>query len=174
VMDERTIAPEVRRRVKTLQIVVGALATGVLAFAGVAWSLARPGDLGLLGAVGLFTVVPAVLLAAVAPAFVARAALRQAATSAGERPTSAALLQAFAARTISAAAILEGVAILNLVAYLLEGGAWNLAAAGVLVLGMFLVLPTVGAAVSWMAEQSRRWSDVSEMGRRRDSSSRRS
>jgi hypothetical protein len=54
---------------------------------------------------------------------------------------------------ILGAALLEGAAFFALVAYLLEGNPWSLAAAGLLVLGLLLKIPTRSRLQNWVEGQ---------------------
>ncbi|NIN77957.1 MAG: hypothetical protein GTO26_09230 [Planctomycetales bacterium] len=63
------------------------------------------------------------------------------------------LANVYQTRLIVAAATIEGAAILNLVAYLLEGRTWTLAAAAVLLFVLLMQFPTSGRVETWVENQ---------------------
>lgn len=167
--------------VRTLQIIVLALAAGVLLFALVAFFLPggglKPWDanawVSLLMAVISLTMIPARMFM---PALIAQAGRRSIASGAGEpverrsgEPSlpdteEGKLLSVYTTQTIFGSAILEGAAFLNLVAFFLEGQLYSLILGLLLLAGLLAGVPTLHSLESWLERQLRRIQETRDLG----------
>lgn len=164
---------EIGKNVRVLQVIVGAMVTGVLIFMGIALGLVlRDGPLAPGGIPFISLVLP--VLAAVAvmacifvPQLLVASARRkiregtwQWPQTLSQRPNSLVelgdagkLFSVLMMRTIVATAILEGVAFFTSIVYLLEASPFSLAIVIVLVAGMAWQLPTRDGVVRWIEGQ---------------------
>jgi hypothetical protein len=153
--------------VRTLQIIVPALASAVLIFGGVAVFLRNGGGFkgiaaetpivtfALLGAAAMVGVVGRMVVVGAVENSGLKA-IPQAKDAAGKDTfDSAALARLYTTRTIVAAALTEGPGLMCVVAYLLEGQPFALAGAAGAVAALLVQFPTLPAAESW-AEDARR------------------
>jgi hypothetical protein len=155
---------------RTLQIIVGALAMGVWMFAGVVLLL----DIDLqdegqpvepfLAYLAAGAAIVAIVAWGIAPGMIASRMREAIVAGKGDQLTlkpyatddlgdAGPLGGVYQVRAIIGAAILEGAAFFNLMAYMLEGQLINLAAAGVLVLIMLCAIPTYGRVESWVQNE---------------------
>jgi hypothetical protein len=149
-------------RVRSLQIVIVALVFGILAFAGVVGMLyaqgsvpsARGLDVISYAAVG-FAALQLVVRQVLMRAMDAGARMKLLRTPA--EATTMPLIDAYAARTIIGAALLEGAAFFFLVAFLLDGQPWTLGG-GLLFAVLLAVLhhPTRDRVEHWVTAQQHR------------------
>jgi hypothetical protein len=131
------------QQLSTLQIIVGALATGPLLFAAVVL-VAIPGqpNEGVMTRMGLI----AGFICLVAQNFVGRQILNQS-------PPPGRRMQVYTTGTIVSAAILEAGVFLNLVVFMLERSQLSLAMAGLLWAAMLLKFPTRGGVERWLERE---------------------
>jgi hypothetical protein len=157
----------VRRSVRTMQIIVGALAGGVLLFLVIVVFLATANVRHQMGqpiityaAIGMavavivgWLIVPAVIAAQMKKSVIEKSSGQPdprapvANADLGDVPP---LVAIFQTRTIIAAALLEGAAFFACIAYMLERQPIALAAVGVLLLLILSQMPTVGRVESWL------------------------
>jgi hypothetical protein len=150
--------PPLQGMIRTLRIVVAALALGVIVFAGYAIysqagkPLALAGRLDTLSLIMLGFGASQAVLGIVLPAVVFRAVTAPAAAAARQfaalDPQTAKVLgiqMRLQTATIVGCAMFEGGAFANLVAYLFAGDLLNVIAAGVLLLGILCFFPLPGA-----------------------------
>lgn len=135
---------ELTERVRAMQIIVFALAMGVVTFGVVVALVIQPKQteevfLAYVGAAAGAIAIPAAL---VVPRIFA-----------SQQPITP---QTYQAKIIIGAAILEGTAFLNLTAYMIEGHLYSLAVAGVLLLLILMHFPTVGGVEDWLTARKRR------------------
>lgn len=142
-------------QVRTMQIIVGAMAMGCVMFAIVVLTILQPQPVNgqpmiayiaaAFGLAGLVagTVVPRVM--------------------AGSQPATAGGYQT---SLIIGLALYEGAAFFNLVAYMLEGQMYSLAVAVVLIAAIVMSLPTVGGVQDWIDARSRREEEADVFNRR--------
>jgi hypothetical protein len=154
--------------IRTLRIIVAALALGVIAFAGYAIfsRIGQPralgGNLDTLGVIMLGFGATQGVLGIVLPAVMFRAVPVPAAAAAQfavHGPETAKILGIQAriqTATIVGCAMFEGGAFANLTAYLTQGDLLNLIAAGVLLLGVLVHFPLPGACERRIAAELRR------------------
>jgi hypothetical protein len=169
-MGEAAWEDEVTPRVRQLQIVVAALATGPVVFAGIAlFAPVQPVQLPLLAWVAAaFALMAFVLRALVPKLIVARTRqkiARGTATLPGNRmgPSTEEFIErtgdagylwlTYMTRTIVAAALLEGAAFFNLVVYLLQRSWMSLAVATALVACVLMLMPTPQGVIRWIGDQ---------------------
>jgi hypothetical protein len=160
----------IKRSVRTLQVIVAAMAVGVLVFFGIV--VAMPGEAveppPLISYVAAAFALVCVAMSWVGPYFITGQVLRL--LGLGSAPegasrfvqdmddqTLARLLGVYQSRLIVACAPLEGGAFFNLIAYMMEGQTFSLMVAGVLVLLMAMWFPTMGRAEDWIAGVLRAW-----------------
>ena len=169
-------------RVRTAQIVAAALLSGVLIFAGIAVFLVQQRGKGLSPPTGM----PVISYAAVA-LFVLELALwrflpdqiannqvgkiaRGAWTPGPGAPATVfatdtdKLLSVFQTKTLVANALLEAVALLGCVAYLVEGRLCVLAVVGGAALLMLVTFPTRDNVAQWLAERQDRIREIRQSG----------
>jgi hypothetical protein len=175
------LAARLKAAIVTLRIIVGALATSVAAFAITAIVIrlqqAPPaaGDAAwVLTALGIAAAPVAVLLSRFVPAlFVAKArgqiASGQFGSPAGSSPNPASgpqsglgqlgddgkLFTVYQTKTIISAALLEGAAFLNIIAFLQGGSPIALVLALLLALSIIALFPRASRVVEWIASQRR-------------------
>ncbi|MCO6047012.1 hypothetical protein NG895_24195 [Aeoliella sp. ICT_H6.2] len=142
-------------QVRTMQIIVFAMATGCVMFAIIALVIVDPQPpngppmiswiAAAMGLVGLIagTIVPRLL------------AVSQPATGAG-----------YQTLLIVGLALYEGAAFFNLVAFLVEGQMFSLAVAVVLIAAIVMALPTVGRVQDWIDARQRRAEEAEAFSRR--------
>lgn len=162
----------VRSVVRTLQIIVGALAAGVLMFLAVVLFLvsknAQPAratlptltytSVGMSAIIGIaWLVVPGIIVGRMRQSLIngnssdwGLVKNMPNATELGDVVPLAAIYQT---RTIVRAALLEGTAFLACIAYMLEHQAIALALAGLLLLMILSQIPTVSSLESWLEDQ---------------------
>ncbi len=75
-------------------------------------------------------------------------------------------MSVFVTRTIVGSALLEGGALANLIAYMLEGQWFSLVLGIVLALGIAAGVPTRDGVESWVERQLRRLDEIRSMPRR--------
>jgi len=158
-----------RQRLRVMQLIAAALILGVLFFLGIV--LFQRGAEPPAGGVGIISLVAVLLLATnaplaqVLPAILTRSALRRIASGTWQAPPGAAgghdsdaakLLTVQQTAMLIGLALLEGVAFLGCVAYLLEGEAVALAVVGVALFLMVLNFPTEGRLRAWLQAQEDR------------------
>lgn len=160
-------------QVRTLQIIVAALALGCVTFAAIAvvlQSAPEPAE-----GEDVFPVVTSMALAFGGFALVAQAVLgplllkqtRQSLVQQeGTSPDDAMrILNGYQTSTIVAAAFAEGACFFNLVAYMIDGSPYTLAMAGLLVLTILMRFPTENGVVEWLEREMRLVTEEREMGR---------
>lgn len=157
----------IRQQAVRMQIIVAALAAGLLAFLVVALVVSggRPGAMGPFSYLALGMAVLELFAWALYPGVLVWRGLKSLAS--GKPPTGQMgatpvpvevgdvghLALLFTTRRIIAAAILEGVAFLNVIAYLVEGSRWTLLVAGVLFLMIAGHVPTRTRIEDWVVRQ---------------------
>lgn len=170
-MKPTDIAPNVR----VMQVIVLALLAGLGIFGGIAFALGQTGNTpdNVLTVVGLGAAA-VVVVARLSVPYLAAGSLvgkiargepldsRATSNDSNTKPMSEPLqlCGVYQTTTIIAAALLEGGGFFNLIAYVVEGNILNLVAAGVLSIGILLLLPTVGGVEQWIAAQQRRVEDL--------------
>lgn len=152
-----------------LQIVFLGLISGVLAFAAVAVVIAKnnaaggaaPPTSGVVGPIALAAGALSLVAAPVLFTFLRARGERQAATLDGPGPAlrgesltdrAASLLATYQTAFIVVCAVLEGAAMFNVLAYLLEGERLNLLAAAVVWVALARRLPTPGRVATWIED----------------------
>lgn len=158
----------IEQGVRLLQLIVVALIMGVLMFAGVAVFLTfqqgpqvplapgAPPKMVLIAylAVGFAMLVTVVRF--VVPGIVLNAGVKQAANNQGvDQLTPVDLLPSYIASTIVACALLEGAALFNVVALIIDSQVWSLGIVGVLLVLMAVNFPTVDRVQYWADDQIR-------------------
>lgn len=132
------------------KIIAGALIAGVLAFAAVAVVLRLgkpPAADGLVSLIAAGVAAAALVIRQVALGFFGgRTGESQAVGAAGP-------LMLYQTRLIVGLAVLEGAALFNLIAYLIEGRWWSLAVAAVLVAFMLAAFPTRARLRRWVEDR---------------------
>jgi hypothetical protein len=164
------------KAVRVMQIIVAAMAMGIVFFFVVALFTAADGKaeveepiLKLISYIALAVGVGAAALSMTVPVLLATSLRRSAlegrlpiprpsaenVADLGDVPLLAGVYQT---QTIIRAAILEGGAFLNLVAYIMEHQQLSLVAAGALLLLLIVQIPTVARVSDWV-EAETKWSD---------------
>lgn len=178
---ERAQLGTVDATVRTLQIIVMALAAGVFTFGLVVFF--RPGGgLKPLDPQAIISIVMAVISLSLIPSrFIVPAAILRSGRqriARGSEPVAtrrgvgsplpdseqAKLLVLLHTTTIIGAALLEGAAFANLTAFMLEGQVYSLVLAGLLLLGIVSAIPTRNRVEAWLDVQTRRVQEVRQMG----------
>ena len=175
---QQKLAPQVR----TLQIIIAALAAGVIVFLAGTLVIAPsdeaagggdaelPLGLGLMTLVALFMTASMVVARMIVPAQMTAVARRRIAAGTWHPPQSTQateklleqtgdagkLSMIFMMRTIVAAALLEGAAFTSIVAYMQEGSTVALGLAVALAAGILLHFPTAPRVAGWIETQLRR------------------
>jgi hypothetical protein len=147
-------------RVRTMQVIAGALITGVLLFAAItvilgAWN--QPEQEGVIKYVGIGLILAETIPFVIVPQIITPDRLAQTFENQSRRlnPVDL-LLQTYQTRMIVRFALVEGAAFLNLIAFMTEHAKWSLAIAGGLVLVMLVIFPTRTKVAHWLeAEQVR-------------------
>ncbi|HMO84982.1 MAG TPA: hypothetical protein PKC18_08710 [Lacipirellulaceae bacterium] len=157
----------VRTTTQALQIIVVALIGGCVIMLIVALALA-PTEGPVRGPVAPIAAVAALGAAAgalVLPRVMAALQRQQAlgAAQQGREQAAGALLQGFQVRRIVTAALLEGAAFFNGVAYLLEGTVYSLAIMAALIVGLMLLTPTRGGVGRWLADEMRSLRELEQL-----------
>jgi hypothetical protein len=166
-MAGRTPDDELRSAAFTSQIIVLALATGVIVFGVIAFFLSfqlDESDAGILVYAMAALAAAAVLARMLAPALIAARA-RKAIAAGMWRPAGQAqaiaetlrgrLAEVYLTKTIVGSALLEGAAFANLVAYLLTGRTFSAAISALLLVGILLGFPTGDRVAAWVDGQQR-------------------
>lgn len=156
-------SPDKDTAIRTMQIIAGALMLGVVAFGGVVGMLlagraADDSSAQIISYVAAGASLLALVVVASVPASLGQSVDPDAPAEAKER----ARCGAYQTRMIVRFAILEGVAMLNLVAALIEGQRFNLVIAGFMLLCMALLFPTRSRVESFIKGQSQ-LDDLPEM-----------
>ena len=167
-MEDSPRDPAFTSHVRTMQIVVAAMAAGAL-FYGVmsvviSSSVADPNAEPLLSLISLGAAMVSIATWLIVPQVVANQALRGLAVRETNVSTEA-LLSVLQNRLILGSAILEGAAFFVLLAYMLDGRLWSLAVAAVLVVCIIAGFPTRDGAEQWIARQRRAIDEKSSLGR---------
>ncbi|MDH3719329.1 MAG: hypothetical protein OES79_14515 [Planctomycetota bacterium] len=148
---------------RRMQIIAGTLASSVVVF-GVVVLVMRQGE-PAESAVVSYVAIPYTIACLVGSPIVAARVARMAQQSLVQgtlkpppnAPTGSSdvglLAGVYQTRLIIAAAIIEGAAFLNLVAYLLEGHVWTLAATVVLLFILLMQFPTTGRVENWVSDE---------------------
>jgi hypothetical protein len=177
--DERAF---LARATRTMQIIVGALAAGVISFFVVVLLIdsrggAPPPEMPVLTYMALATAPAAILVATFFPGVVLRSQRQAildgksnfaAAGARGNTTTPAEgrlmpLLGGYQTALIIRSAILEGAAFFALVAYMVEGKWWSLAAAGVLLLFLLTGMPTLSRVADAVEHERRAIEEMRQM-----------
>lgn len=170
--------PAVRPRLRIMRIVHGALLLGGIAFAVIAIFLRRQGTMPtpeqpMVSFVGLILAATTLLVLLILPGVLAASWRKK--VAAGVNPLSAAFARGrrfhvpeqpiqppqgailwwalYQTRLITLAAVLEGTVFLNLLAYLTEGRDWSLGVAGLFLLALALLFPTLERVEGWVRLQ---------------------
>ena len=152
---------------RTAQIIVAALAMGVIFFGLIVVLAIQPTaieGMPVLSIAAVAAALPTLGMAAILPSLIVNAMLKRMAddqqaahnrTDANALPASAAesLLRCYITKTILIAAPLEGAAFFQLIAYLVEGQWWSLLVALMLVVGILLQFPTATRIQHWIENQ---------------------
>jgi hypothetical protein len=166
--------------VRTLQIIVMALAAGVFTF-GLVMVLRPDGGLKPLDPQAIVSIVMAAVSLLlipsrlIVPAMVLRSGRQRIAR--GSEPVvtrrsaethmpdseQAKLLMLLHTTTIIGAALLEAAAFANLTGFMLEGQVYSLVLAALMLLGILLAIPTRNRVDAWLDVQSRRVQEVRQM-----------
>jgi hypothetical protein len=164
----------------TLQIIVPALAGGLLVFTLVAFFVqrgqAKPGNAAVfLSLSGAAFAVAAIFARFLVPALMVRSGCQRIAR--GVRDPSAVwtaeqalrstdseqLLAVFSAKTIVSGAILESAGFFNPIAYITEGQGYSLVLALILLVGILIGIPTRRGLESWLEQQQRRIQEIRDV-----------
>jgi len=175
-IDEQT-KQQIAGVVRTSQIIVAALAMGVVTFAVVVVFFVSRGPAlkgNLLTLLAISFAGVALVLGLVIPQLITAANRRRIAAGAwqsspnqGPMPDSDAgrLAMSYPAKLIAGAALFEGGCFFALVAYMLEGQPLSLGVAAVLLLCLLAHFPTLGRVEAWIEEQLRRVEDERRFSR---------
>lgn len=157
-MNDRTPNPFIAQQLRALQITVGTLAAGSMAFAVIAIVVHSQGVQIAIAAfplLSIIAVVQAVALVSVRP-LVLSAMLRSARQNLGDGDPASdeQWMRIFSSMTITGAALLEGAAFMFFIAYMLEGEWWTLAG-GVAMVALIVGwhFPTEAKATAWIEQQ---------------------
>lgn len=177
-------------QVRVMQIIVGALVTGILMFGGVATTIVMskgnpkniagavppnpvveaplanqglengvaPGPFGLPVVATLAAAMSVMMLLArfIIPSVMVQKSIQDMASRTSvESLNKADFVPIYQTTLIIASALLEGPALFNLIAFIIEQQIWSLGLAGVLALGMVAGFPTVDRVDGWTEEQLR-------------------
>lgn len=146
-----------------MQIIAGALASSVVVFAVVALVMRQgePAESAVISYVAIPFTIACLVGSPIVASRVARMA-RQSLVQGTLKPLPdvpagsgdvGLLAGVYQTRLIVAASMIEGAAFLNLVAYLLEGHVWTLAAAAVLLFILLMQFPTTGRVENWVSDE---------------------
>jgi hypothetical protein len=170
-MADRSWQDELTIGVRTLQIIVAAIAMGCAMFMVIAvaigWNRAasEPSVLTYLAAAFAAT---AIIVRSIVPGLAVsqgrKKILREtpAREPADDWPIK--LMRLMTAKTIVAAAVLEGATFFLLVAYLVEKSPWTLGIAIALLIGILLNWPTQSSAQAWIGGQLQRLEEEQQSG----------
>ncbi len=156
-----------------LEIIVGAMTAGAAAFLVVAVvvhssfmeSSDAPSTAPLLSYVALGYAVLALLVRTVVPGVVAAKVVRRIAGGQPDADAQAAQLKnAYATKTIIAAALIEGAALFAGVVYLVEGTTLSLALAAVLIVLLAAHFPRQASVDEWLERQTERLVRMRQFG----------
>ncbi len=159
-----------------MQVIGGALVTGVLGFGFVAWGSATPDEnasetISLAAAVaGLLAVVTSFVVSRVIAdqSIAARTRVDADAMSdqrqEGDVGPVAFLAGVYQTSFIVGAAVLEGAAFFNLVVYFTGGQLYSIAVAGMLCMGIILLIPTRGRLERWVDDRLRQHRELRSFG----------
>lgn len=156
--DDENLEQSISEIVRVSQIIVAAMVTGTLLFAGVVLTVfvdhEEVAENGVMSSVGLVLGLFALMAQSVVSKSAANAGVRGWMKRGGE--SLAALAPIHQVKTIIAAAICEGAAFVNLIFYgFLDPSPWLLAMAGLLILATATKFPTVGGVADWCRRQAR-------------------
>ena len=166
-MLDREVQAEFAGVVRTSQIIVAALAMGIVTFGAVTMVLAEHEEQAggnvvtfcalamAIASIPLSVLIPRSIVAGHRRRIAAGARKQADDTTSALKTDARQLGAAYQAKTIIGAALLEGTCFVALTAYLLEGQALTLVVAGILLLGVLAHFPTPGRAESWLDEQLR-------------------
>lgn len=152
------------QRVLVMQIIMAALAMGVVSFMGIAIFIRfsqqqAPPEMPVLTYIALGYTPIALLLQAILPGMMAGARtqtperLEGLAGKGDEVPAVGSLCARYQALLIISLAIIEGAAFLALIAYLIDGNLLTLGAAVVLLAVLLAKFPTLGRVERWIEER---------------------
>jgi hypothetical protein len=155
--DSDLLAPQIR----TAQIITGSIVMGALIFLGFALAKRLSGNFGPPGNPPIVSyllagmAIPILVAFAIVPNRIAAAARKR---LAGQDPSGGAipapeLIPVFVTRMTVADALLEGVVVMQLCAYLVEGQLFSLALAVVFLVGLALQFPTRARVQRWIERQ---------------------
>lgn len=161
---------QIQGRVRTLRIIVAALAAGCLTFAAIAAvqggaPQANPQGEPIVTFVALAFAAMALVARTVVPAVMVRTGSESLARTLGsqsdpssDRTTAAArgLMNLLQTKTIIAGAMLEGATFFLLISYLVEGQMISLVAAALLVGLLLTLIPTERGMIRWVEDRLRR------------------
>ena len=146
-------SPALDEMVRTMQIIAGALIAGVLLFALISvvaiGALSQDSSGTVVSLVGVFLAVAALVMHRVVPSAIEQ----QARQGASRRLSVDQLAGLFRTRLIVGLAILEGAAMLNVVALIIEHNWWSLGITGLLVFWMLAAFPTRTRVDHWIETQ---------------------
>lgn len=157
-----------RNQIRVQQIIIAALATGQILFAGIAISIRMqkpPEPANMISYMSAGMAVLMVLLRMLIGPMTASGQRRRIAAGTwtvapqarGSLPLEMTdgdkLLLALQAKTILEGALLEGAGFFAIVAYLIEGHVWTLAMAGLLVTIILIPFPSYDRAENWVRQQ---------------------
>jgi hypothetical protein len=164
----RDLGERLRPSVRTLQIVIGALAFGVASFAVVAIVIRalnpQPGgDAGVLALVGYAMAPIGLVLSRVMQAMVIKGSRQQIIAGTYAKPTGplaelserGALFTVYQSSLLVGGALLEGPAFVCITAFLIEGSWPALVLAGGLLLALLAMLPRTERVTQWIEAQHR-------------------
>ncbi len=146
---------ELYRAVATARLVVAAMIAGLLVFLGVVLANAREaaaekaaGGSALITLLAAGTGLACAVAAATIPGKIGAAAARRAR---GRPDGPRQMAQAWLTRTLVACALIEGGALFNAVAHMLEGRPLSLVVCGLLILAIAFLFPSVDRAAQWVS-----------------------
>ena len=145
------------QQVKVLQIIILAMVMGVVMFAGIAMAMQRePSGDSLLSYTAAGMALFGIVARVVVPAAIVGKLRQQLAEETGlsAEAATARLATMYQTRTIVAAALVEGPALIALVAYLMEGKLMALGCAAVMLATLATLFPTANSARSWLEGQT--------------------
>ncbi len=143
---------------RTLQIIVAAMAAGVLGFGAYAISAApeQGGAPQIVSYAAIGAALVALAMQTFLPKLVAQAGLKGIAQrSTGQADRVEAITQLFVTKSIVGLALLEGAAFFNLAAYMIEGYGPSLAFATAMLVTKFFYFPTTPIVSDWVERQLR-------------------
>lgn len=146
--------PSVRGTIFTCRLLVFAMATGILLFLGVVLAVVPPGPQAadadapaLLSYVAAAAGATCLMAAAMLPRIIGDNLAKKAAS--GDDAV-AQLARAYLTKTLIAVALLEGGALFNVVAHMLERTPLSLAATGVLLVALMALFPSEDRVTGWI------------------------